>query len=164
MPTQQVVIERVSVTSTKSFAEVMSAIEAQVGHPETARFLSAIRAAKDDCELQRIVNDAVGPHDLMEFIRFNQGEALRQELGPSSPNVVRLLLGNPLTMRRMAKHVHDVGSYVPVTVLVDERPDGVHISYDRIATLIEPYQSAEALEVARALDTKVENLITAAAQ
>ena len=63
MPTQQVVIERFSVTSKKSFAEVMSAIEAQVGHPETPRFLSAIRAAKDDRELQRIVNDAVGPHD-----------------------------------------------------------------------------------------------------
>jgi hypothetical protein len=142
----------------------MRAIEAQVGHPETARFLSAIRAAKDDRELQRIVKDAVGPNELMEFIRFNQGEALRQELGPGAPNLVRLLLGNPLTMRRMAKHVPDAGSYAPVTVLVDERPDGVHISYDRIASLIAPYGNPEALEVARTLDAKVESLITAAAQ
>lgn len=163
MPINQIVVERFSVTSSKSFADVVSAIEAQVGHPDIRKFLSSIRDAKDDRELQRIVKDAVGANELMEFIRFNQGEALRQELGPDSPNVVRLLIGNPLTMRQMAKHVPDAGSYAPVTVLVDERKDGVHISYDRMASLIAPYQNAEALAVARDLDTKVENLITAAA-
>lgn len=142
----------------------MSAIDAQIGHPDIRKFLSSIHTAKDDREVQRIVKDAVGPTDLMEFIRFNQGEAIQQELGPDAPNVIRLLIGNPLTMRKMAKHVPDAGSYAPVTVLVDERKDGVHISYDRIATLIAPYQNEEALAVARALDTKVENLITAAAQ
>lgn len=142
----------------------MSAIEAQIGHPEIGKVLAEISAAKDDRELQRIVKDAVGPAELMEFMRFDQGEVLRRELGPDAPNVVRLLLGNPVTMRKMAKHVHDAGAYVPVTVLVDERPDGVHISYDRMSSLLAPYQNAEALTVAQALDTKVENLITTAAQ
>ena len=164
MPTNQVVVERFSVTSSKSFADVMSAIDAQIGHPDIRKFLSSIHTAKDDREVQRIVKDAVGPTDLMEFIRFNQGEAIQQELGPDAPNVIRLLIGNPLTMRKMAKHVPDAGSYAPVTVLVDERKDGVHISYDRIASLIAPYQNEEALAVARALDAKVENLITTAAQ
>ena len=164
MSTNQVVVERFSLTSSKSFAEVLGAIEAQVGHPDIRKFLSEIRAAKDDREVQRIVKEAVGPTDLMEFMRFNQGEVLRHELGPDASNVVRLLIGNPLTMRKMAKHVRDAGSYAPVTVLVDERPDGVHISYDRMASLLGPYQNAEALEVARALDANVENLITAAAQ
>lgn len=142
----------------------MRAIDAQVGHPDIRKFLSEIRAAKDDREVQRIVKEAVGPTDLMEFMRFDQGEVLRHELGPDASNVVRLLIGNPLTMRKMAKHVRDAGSYAPVTVLVDERPDGVHISYDRMASLLGPYQNAEALEVARALDANVENLITTAAQ
>lgn len=164
MSTNQVVVERFSLTSSKSFAEVVSAIEAQVGHPDIRKFLSEIRAAKDDREVQRIVKEAVGPTDLMEFMRFDQGEVLRHELGPEGSNVVRLLIGNPLTMRKMAKHVRDAGSYAPVTVLVDERPDGVHISYDRMASLLGPYQNAEALEVARALDANVENLITAAAR
>lgn len=164
MSTNQVVVERFSLTSSKSFADVVSAIEAQVGHPDIRKFLSEIRAAKDDREVQRIVKEAVGPTDLMEFMRFNQGEVLRHELGPDASNVVRLLIGNPLTMRKMAKHVRDAGSYAPVTVLVDERPDGVHISYDRMASLLGPYQNAEALEVARALDANVENLITAAAR
>jgi hypothetical protein len=39
-------------------------------------------------------------------------------------------------MKEMAKHVPDASSYAPVTVLVDERADGVHISYDRMASLL----------------------------
>jgi hypothetical protein len=35
------------------------------------------------------------------------------------PKIVRLLIGNPLIMKEMAKHVADAGSYAPVTVLVD---------------------------------------------
>jgi hypothetical protein len=81
MGIRQVVIERFSVTSAKPFADVLRAIEAQVGHPDTGRFLSAIRTAVDDRELQRIVQNAVFHNGLMEFMRFNQGEVLRLELG-----------------------------------------------------------------------------------
>ena len=51
----------------------------------------------------------------------------------------RRVIGNPLIIKEMAKRVPDAGSYAPVTVLVDERPDGVHISYDRMASLLAPY-------------------------
>jgi uncharacterized protein (DUF302 family) len=77
--------------------------------------------------------------------------------------VFRLVIGNPLIMREMVKHVPDAGSYAPVTILIDERPDGVHISYDRMASLLAPYENAEALTVARDLDTKVEGLLVSAA-
>jgi hypothetical protein len=46
--------------------------------------------------------------------------------------IIRLVIGNPLIMKEMAKHVPDAGSYAPVTVLVDERADGVHLSYDEL--------------------------------
>jgi hypothetical protein len=39
----------------------------------------------------------------------------------------------------------------------------VHLSYDRMASLLAPYGSALALEVARGLDEKIEHLLTAAA-
>jgi hypothetical protein len=77
---------------------------------------------------------------------------------------MRLLIGNPLIMRQMVKYVPDAGSYAPVTILIDERADGVHLSYDRMASLIAPYENAEALDVARALDSKVEGLLVEAAQ
>jgi hypothetical protein len=49
----------------------------------------------------------------------------------------------------MAKHVPDAGSYAPVTVLVDERADGVHLSYDRMASFLAPYGNRDAVVVAR---------------
>jgi uncharacterized protein (DUF302 family) len=66
-------------------------------------------------------------------------------------------------MSRMVQHVPDAGSYAPVTILIDEREDGVHLSYDRMASLLASYKNREALEVARALDAKVEALLTAVA-
>ena len=49
-----------------------------------------------------------------------QGVVLRKEMGRDVPKIVRLLIGNPLIMKDMAKHVPDAGSYAPVTVLLDE--------------------------------------------
>jgi hypothetical protein len=66
-------------------------------------------------------------------------------------------------MKEMAKHVPDAGSYAPVTVLVDERADGVHLSYDRMARLLASYENHDALEVARDLDRKVEDILRQAA-
>ena len=66
-------------------------------------------------------------------------------------------------MKEMAKHVPDAGSYAPVTVLVDERADGVHLSYNRMASLLAPYENNAALNVARDLDAKVEDLLRQAA-
>ena len=63
----------------------------------------------------------------------------------------------------MARLVPDAGSYAPVTVLVDERADGVHLSYDRMASLLAPYDNSEALSVAGDLDAKVEILLRQAA-
>ena len=164
MAMTKITIERFSITSTKQFAEVVSAIAAQVGHPDITRFYSSVHTAADDVEIQRLVDNAVGLIDLMEFMRFDQGVFLRRELGPEAPNVVRLLIGNPLIMRKMVKHVPDAGSYAPVTILIDERVDGVHLSYDRMASLIAPYQHSEALEVARALDSRIESFLLAVAQ
>ena len=70
------------------------------------------------------------------------------------------MLGNPLIMKKMAEHVPDAGSYAPVTILIDEREDGVHLSYDRMASYLAPYGNLAALEVARELDTKIERFLT----
>jgi hypothetical protein len=67
-------------------------------------------------------------------------------------------------MKEMTKHVPDTGSYAPVTILIDTRADGVHLSYDRMASFLASYGNAEALKVARDLDSKVEALLTMAAR
>ena len=67
-------------------------------------------------------------------------------------------------MKEMVKHVPDAASYAPVTVLIDERAAGVHLSYDLMASFLTPYDNAQASAVARQLDEKVLALLTAAAQ
>ena len=64
---------------------------------------------------------------------------------------------------KMVKHVPDAGSYAPITVLVDERSDGVHLSYDRMVSFLNSYGNAKAAKVAQELDAKVEALMASAA-
>jgi len=99
----------------------------------------------------------------MLFMQLDHGAIVRKETGRETPKMVRFIIGNPLIMKEMAKHVPDAGSYAPVTVLVDERADGVHLSYDKMASLLAPCKNRDALEVARGLDRKIEDLLRAAA-
>jgi hypothetical protein len=74
--------------------------------------------------------------------------------------LVRLIAGNPVTMGEMTRHVADAGSYAPVTILIQELPDGRNrIAYDSVASAIAPYHDAAASEVARRLDAEVLTLL-----
>lgn len=156
-------VERFSVVSSKAFEEVVAAIEAQVGHPDMREFLSATAAAPTLAELETVVQRALGRTDLMMFMKLDLGAIVRKETGLGTVQIVRLLVGNPLVMKEMARHVPDAGSYAPVTILVDKRSDGVHLSYDRMASLLAAYANPNALAVARNLDAKIEDLMKAAA-
>jgi uncharacterized protein (DUF302 family) len=163
MAIMQINVERFSITSSKSFEDIVTAVEKQIGHPNMRQFLTHIGASRNKGELEKVVSGAVGRSGLMEFMHFDLGHVLRKELGENAPRVVRLLVGNPVTMKKMVKFVHDAGSYAPVTILIDERPDGVHLSYDRMASFLSSYGNSKALEVAKALDATVEALLKDAA-
>ena len=77
MPTTNLNIGRFSVVSRNSFQDVLAAIEDQVGHPDMQKFVADVAAAKTDDELNEIVRTAVGPTDLMECMRLDQGAVLR---------------------------------------------------------------------------------------
>lgn len=62
----------------------------------------------------------------------------------------------------MVESVPDAGSYAPVTILVYEQADGVHVSYDTMASHLADYGDEKALQVARDLDAKVIRLLTEA--
>jgi uncharacterized protein (DUF302 family) len=153
-------IERFSTTTPKPFEDVVAALKAGVGRLDLAEFARASRSPGSFAELEQVINRDMGKTGLMLFLDFDHGAVLRKESGLDKPKIVRLVIGNPLVMKEMAKHTPDAGSYAPVTVLVDERPDGVHLSYDKMASLLNPYGNPEALKVARELDLKVEKLIS----
>jgi uncharacterized protein (DUF302 family) len=161
MSTIQITVQRFSVVSRSPFESVVAKLNATIGHPDMHAFSKDVTAAKTYAELEQIIHKAIGVSGLMEFARFNIGEILRKESGAETPQILRLVVGNPLIMKQMAVYVPDAASYAPVTILVDERPDGVHLSYDRMASFLAPYGSAEAQKVAQSLDSKVEALLMA---
>jgi len=126
-------------------------------------FWKSTDRAQSVAELQNTIEKVLGRTGLMLFVEFDHGAIVRKGAGRATPRMIRFVIGNPLIMRQMVQHVPDAGSYAPVTILIDERPDGVHLSYDRMASFLAPYQNAAALNVARELDAKVEALLASAA-
>jgi uncharacterized protein (DUF302 family) len=160
---RKVEMERFSVTSSKPFDAVIAVIKASIGHPNMAEFSQMMQRARTAAELEAAIQPVLGKSGLMQFVEFDHGMIVRKGTENHTSRIVRLVIGNPLIMKEMAKRVPDAGSYAPVTVLVDERADGVHISYDRMASLLAPYGNSEALSIARDLDAKVEDVLRQAA-
>jgi uncharacterized protein (DUF302 family) len=161
--TEEVIVRKFRVISSKPFDDVLSDLTGTIGRPEMTGFLKAAGAARTRGELESVVQRAIGASGLMEFLRLDAGDAVRSEGGPEGSRILRLLVGNPLIMSQMARHVPDAAAYAPVTILVVEGSDGVRLSYDTMASLLSAYGSQEALKVAEDLDAKVEGLMTAAA-
>ena len=155
-------IERFSLITSKQFDDVFAAINAGIGHPDMPEFWNSTYKTQSAAEVESTIDKAVSKTGLMLFVAFDQGAIVSKTTGRES-RIIRFLIGNPLIMKEMAKHIPDAGSYAPVTVLVDQRTDGVHLSYDRMASLLAPYGNPAALEVARNLDMKVEDLLRRAA-
>jgi uncharacterized protein (DUF302 family) len=164
MSIREVQVQRVSVVTTQPFETVVARIDKQIGHPDMAAFRKSLSAAQNEAEMKKVVDPVTQPNGIMEFMRFDLGEVLRKESGTSTPRILRIVAGNPLIMKEMVKHVPDAGSYAPVTILVEERPDSVRISYDRMASYLASYGNDEALAVARDLDAKIERILTEAAK
>ena len=164
MEVRQVNVQRWSITSQKPFESVVAAVEAAIGRPNMIAFGKAMAGATTYLEMQEIVQRAVSEIGLMEFMRLDAGAVLAKAHVDGNPESIRLIIGNPLIMQSMARLVPDAASYAPVTVLIDQRPDGVHLSYDEMVSLLAPYSNVEALEIARDLDVKVKKLLQGASE
>jgi len=159
MTTKRLNVERVCYVSRKPLREVLEVLDAGIGHPNMEELWRNIFKANTVAEVDDLMRSTAGSSGLIEFLRFNHGDIVHTGKTGGMPGLIRLAVGNPSIMRRMAEHVPDAGSYAPVTILVDERPDGVHLSYDRMASFLATYKNEEALKVARELDAKVEGLL-----
>ncbi len=163
----RIAVERRVLVSSRKFEDILASIDAAIGHPDMQAFWREIAATSTYNEMEAVVQRAIGPSGFMEFTRFDHGQFLKKTQNltapAATPRIVRIVLGNPLIMMAMAKHVHDAGSYAPVTLLVDERDDAVRLSYDTMSSYLGSYGEPVALRVAQELDAKVEALVMAAA-
>jgi len=161
---QEVHVQRVNIVTTELSDTVVARIDAAVGHPDVVAFRKSLSAAQNEAEMEQFVAPVTQPNGLMEFTRFDLGAVLQKENGTTKPRILRIVAGNPLIMKEMVKHVVDAGSYAPVTILIEERPDSVRICYDRMASYLAPFGNSDALKVARELDAKGVRILTAAAK
>src|SRR5271154_3437490 len=162
MQTHEFAGRRWSIISQKPFDAVVAEVEAKIGRPNIAGFVGRMTAAASYGKMKNVVQDSVSEIGLMAFMRLDHGAVLAKAGVDSDPKSVRLIMGNPLIMQSMTRLVPDAGSYAPLTVLIDQRPDGVHLSYDEMASFLAPYGNAEALKIARDLDARVKRLLEAA--
>src|SRR5260370_2940922 len=150
---RKIEVERFRLHSSKPFDQVVAALNSAVGHADMAEFWKSTHRAQSDAELQNTIENGLGRTGLMLFVEFDHGAVVRSGTGRATPKMIRFVIGNPLIMRQMVQHVPDAGSNAPVTILIDERPDGVHLSYDRMASFLSPYETAAPPNLARAWHT-----------
>ncbi len=164
MTTTQNCTQRLTVTSSRSFEDVVATFEAAIGHPDRKELFSAIDTAETYSRMEDAIQAALGKSGFMELARFDLGAVLRKEETNGTSKSLRFLIGNPLLMKELVRRVPDAGSYAPVTVLIDERHDGVHLTYDLMAGFLASYGNADALKHAQALDREVGELLREAAE
>jgi uncharacterized protein (DUF302 family) len=163
MNAKTIEVERFDIVANKTFEEVVAELEKGIGRPDMKTYFEKKAAVHSFEEYERLVNGAVGTADLMEFMRLDPGAVLRKDPAAKAFKMVRIIAGNPLIMKQKTEHVPDAASYAPITILVSEREDGVHLSYDSMSSFLAPYQNAQALKVAKDLDKKVLGLLAQAA-
>jgi len=114
-------------------------------------------------QFSSLVDQAQGRAGLMRFWQLDLDNALTldpEALDWTGRRLVRLIAGNPVTMGQMTRHVADAGSYAPVTILIEETPDGgTRVAYDSVVSALAPYDNAAASTVAERLDAEVLGLL-----
>jgi hypothetical protein len=159
----EIVVRRHVFTSEQPFPAVLDGIFSGISQPDIGQLFSKLAASTSYEQFASLVQQAQGSAGLMLFLRLDLDAALAldpQAKGQAGRRLVRLIAGNPVTMGEMTRHLPDAGSYAPVTILVQELPDGgTRVAYDSVASAIARYDDAAASEVAGRLDTEVLGLL-----
>jgi uncharacterized protein (DUF302 family) len=109
---------------------------------------------------EKVVQSQVGESGFMLFHEIDHGEWL--PLFGIQRKVVRWILGNPLIAITMIQHDINAGLFVPVELLLveNESGDGSTVIYDLPSSLIAIERNPALLEAARALDGKLQALVS----
>jgi uncharacterized protein YidB (DUF937 family) len=157
-----VVVHRHVFTSERPFSDVLDGIFDGISQPDTGALFAKLAASTSYEEFSSLVQQAQGSAGLMRFLQLDLDNALAldPQAHQGGRRLVRLIAGNPVTMGQMTRHVTDAGSYAPVTILVEELPNGgTRVAYDTVTSEIAPYGNAAASQVAQRLDTEVLGLL-----
>src|SRR5580692_4095545 len=159
----EVALRRHIFDSERPFAQVLDGIFGGISQPDIGPLFAQLQASTSYEQFSSLVGQAQGSAGLMRFLQLDLDWALTvdpQATDWTGRRLVRLIAGNPVTMGEMTRHVADAGSYAPVTILIQEMPDGgTRVAYDSVASEIAPYGDADASAVAERLDGEVLGLL-----
>jgi uncharacterized protein (DUF302 family) len=152
---------RIEVETEKSFETVLKRLREQMGSTAIPEVVKLAQEPISREEYIRQVNEKyVGSSGFMLFAEFNHGGWL-PKFGINR-RTVRWVLGNPLIAITMIRHDITAGLFAPVEILVTEAADGAGtaIAYVRPSSLMVVRENPSLLDAARALDEKLDALIT----
>src|SRR6202050_3594033 len=134
-----------------------------ISRPDIRSLFSDLEASTSYEQFSSLVQQAQGSAGLMQFWQLHLDVALTldpQARHQAKHRLVRLIAGNPVTMGEMTRHIADAGSYAPVTILIEELPDGgSRVAYDSVASALAVYDDPAATQVAEHLDAEVLDLL-----
>jgi uncharacterized protein (DUF302 family) len=141
--------------SSRSFADVVAALEAAVGSVENDTFAQEVSEARDPADFEERMHRYEGTSAFMRFHTIDHGAWL-QDLG-SSAKARMYTIGNPLIARTIIKYDLGVGLNVPVRIAVyEERSSGkVRVAYYLPSSLMSALHDKDVSEAAQALDAKL---------
>jgi uncharacterized protein (DUF302 family) len=154
---------RIKVSTTRSFDEVVAGLRALMGRADRDRFEAVAQTANSEAEYVRLIEAGfVGESGFMLFSEFDHGAWLKK-FGLHR-RALRWILGNPLIAITMLRHDIGAGLFVPVEILLTDRPEeqGSSVSYVRPSSAIAVEDNPQLLAAAQALDAKLDMLITRA--
>jgi uncharacterized protein (DUF302 family) len=150
-------VEHVRIVSTKTFAQVKAALEAQVPRLDPA--IAAALDAGDIASAQKLEHGA----PLFIFLKRDHGALLQAQGG--ARNAIQYEIGNPLTASRMTKHKLAAALYAPLRVVLYENSNGGStFEYDKPSTLFGQFGDAEVDKVAHDLDQELDQALRRAAE
>ena len=68
MPVQVIGVHRFTIRSSKQFDEVLQAIDALIGHPDTNVVMDEIAVANNDDQFQNVIDPAVGSSGVVDAL------------------------------------------------------------------------------------------------
>jgi uncharacterized protein (DUF302 family) len=161
MATSTLTTTHVRVQTEKTFGEVTSSIEGQLGKfdPTVLQALGTDAGRADDARAR--IEALAGSSGFMLFGTIDHGSLLT--LAGQQRKAVQYILGNPLIAIEMTRHNLASGLYAPLRVLVyeDDR-ERTCLEYDKPSSLFGQFSDDRVASVANVLDRKLEDVIAKA--
>jgi uncharacterized protein (DUF302 family) len=152
-----IAVEHVRITSSRPFAQVRAALEADI--PQLDPSIMGLLASGDEEAVN--YQDAHGP-TLSIFLTREHGAILA--ITGRKRNAVQYEIGNPIIASKMTRHDLAASLYAPLRVALFETDKGEAVfEYDKPSTLFGQIGDARITEVALFLDRELETALVRAA-